>query len=137
VVTLAVLAGGFDPMPSAESEVRSPDVATGGDAAPATCDADPDPPAPDDHAPATTFDRERDRALRELLERTELAPGQSLRGEVWFAAKPLRQLMSAESSGEGYGITAAPPHAPSDYALTLRTPDALGGQEIEYSVAAR
>lgn len=136
VVTLAVLAGGFDPMPPAEAEVRSPDASDGGDAAPASCDPDPGPPA-DGRASATGFDRERERSLRELLERTELAPGQSLRGEVWFAAKPLRQLVSGESSGEGHGITATPARAPSDHALTLRTPDALGGQEILFSVAAQ
>ena len=92
---------------------------------------------PDPHwVPVSEFDRERDWSMRELLQQVELAPGQSVRGEVWFQAKPLKRLLGTDPS-PGNGITATPPRAPSDYALTLRTPDALGGQEIQYSVATQ
>jgi len=76
-------------------------------------------------------------ALTGLLQRTELAPGESARGEIWFPAWPLRRVVGSGATTEtGSGITATPPRAPSDHALTLRTPEALGGQEIDYSISA-
>jgi hypothetical protein len=135
VVTLAVLAGDLDPIPPAEAVGQNAGFSNESTTSQASA-AEPDlQQAPDDRATATTFERDRQRSLRELLQRTVLAPGQSLCGEVWLPAKPLRRMLGAESSGHGHGITATPAPAPSDYALTLRTPDALGGQEVEYSVA--
>ena len=134
VVALAILAGDLDAIPPPEAEDQDPGFRNG--SAPCTstqaCVAEP---APDDRGPASEFERTRQRSLSELLQRTELAPGQSIRGEVWLPAKPLRRMVSAESAPHGHGITATPAPAPSDYALTLRTPDALGGQEVEYSIA--
>jgi hypothetical protein len=75
-------------------------------------------------------------ALRDLLARTELAPGQSVRGELWLPAWPLRRMVDADTQPDhGSSITATPARAASDHALTLRTPDGLGGQEIDYSIA--
>jgi len=135
VVALAVLAGTIDPAPNQDSAYEDPGYApgTGGCVAPQTSAEDPDP-QPVKWVPVSDFDRERERSMGELLQRTELQPGQSVRGEVWFPAKPLRRLLGSSPS-PGHGITAAPPRAPSDHALTLRTPEALGGQEIVYSIA--
>jgi len=89
-----------------------------------------------ERAQSAELRRSCERAARELLARTELAPGQSLRGEVWLPAWPVRRVTEPEASGENPSITAGPARARSDHGLTLRTPDALGGQEIEYSVCA-
>jgi hypothetical protein len=126
VVALAVLAGDVDPIPPAEAEEQNAgfsNESTTSQARASESDLQQD------------FERVRLRSLRELLQRTVLAPGQSLRGEIWLPAKPLRRMLGAESSPHGHGITATPAPAPSDYALTLRTPNALGGQEVEYSIA--
>ena len=136
-VALTVLGGDLVPAPPAETQVESPGYASGSCTQPETSDAGPDPPPAHDDWEASNFDRERARSIRDLLEPTELAPGASVSGEVWLPAKPLRKVLGAESSDLGHGITARPAPAPADYALTLRTPDALGGQEIEYSVAAQ
>jgi hypothetical protein len=92
-----------------------------------------------EHAQDAEHRRSCQRALARLLSRTELAPGESLRGEVWFPAWPLRRAIDADTPPEYHdSISTAPgpPRAPSDHALTLRTPEALGGQEIDYSISA-
>jgi hypothetical protein len=124
VVALAVTVADLDPVATAE------DVYEGG---------------PEDryqqavaveHAEAAEHRRACERSLRDLLARTELAPGQTVRGELWFPAWPLgRVLNSAPSASYEWSITALPSRSPSDHALTLRTPDGLGGQEIDYSIA--
>lgn len=125
VVALAVSSAAFDPPPVGEAEYRG-----------ITGDRDPDEGATG-RAEVMEFRRECERSVHELLQRTELAPGASARGEVWLPAAPLRRAVGGEPSPPDAGsITATPARAPSDYALTLRTPAALGGQEIEYSVAA-
>lgn len=137
VVALAVLAGTIDASPNQDSAYEGPGFASGSHAHawPENCPAEPDAQlAPDDRTPAPDFERERDRAIRALLPYTELAPGQTVRGEVWLPARPLRKVLD-EWSG-GHGITATPPSARADHVLTLLTPDELGGQEIDYSIAA-
>jgi len=136
VVALAVLAGTIDASPNQDSAYEDPGFRGGTDpgAMPASCPARPDlQPAPDERAMATSFEYERGRSIRDLLPRMELAPRQSVRGEVWLPARVLRKVLVSESGG--HGITATPPRARTDHALTLRTPDALGGQEIDYSIA--
>ena len=137
VVALAVLAGSIDASPNQDSAYADASD-TGSSSADGTSEdsAEEVDPQPVKWVPPSEFDRERDRSLSELLQRVELPPGQSVRGEVWFAARPLRRLLGSAPSS-GHGITATRPRAPSDHALTLRTPDALGGQEIQYTVAAR
>jgi len=137
VVALAVLAGSIDASPNQDSAYADASD-TGGSSADGTSQdsAEEVDPQPVKWVSPSEFDRERDRSLSELLQRVELPPGQSVRGEVWFAARPLRRLLGSAPSS-GHGITATRPRAPSDHALTLRTPDALGGQEIQYTVASR
>ena len=139
VVALAVLAGTIDAAPNQDSACMDPGFASGSGPCVmpqgSTVDVEPEP-VRDERTPATEFERERDRSIRDLLARTELAPGQSVRGEVWLTARPLRKVLGSEWSEHGHGITATPPGARADHVLTLRTPDALGGQEIDYSIAA-
>lgn len=71
-----------------------------------------------------------------VLRRTTLAPGESVRGDLWLPTWPVSRAVGPAPSESGdLSITAKPARARSDHALTLRTPDALGGQEIEFSVA--
>ena len=58
-----------------------------------------------------------------LLGRTELAPGGSVRGRLWFPAKTLRRVIHPESPDQRRHI---------EYGLTLQAPAALGGQQIDY-----
>jgi len=80
--------------------------------------------------------RARELCLQALLPRTTLAPGAIVRGELWMPVWPLRKAVGSGSPESSWSITAAPAHAPADCGLTLRTPAALGGQGIEYSVTA-
>jgi hypothetical protein len=68
--------------------------------------------------------RARERSIQHLLRHLALAPGESVRGELWLPARPVGRAMGSEPSGR----------VSSFHDITLRTPDALGGQEIEYSV---
>jgi len=82
---------------------------------------------------------ERDHLPWILLHRTRLGPGESVRGELWFDARPLFRALGREPSDEprsDWGITATPTHAPVQFALGLRAPAAAGAQEFEYFVSA-
>jgi hypothetical protein len=82
---------------------------------------------------------ERDLLPEVLLHRTELAPGQSVRGELWFDARGLLRVMGTEQSDEPrseWSITSTPPRTPARYALRLRAPAVTGAPEIEYFVCA-
>ena len=80
--------------------------------------------------------RAREMCLQALLPRTTLAPGASVRGELWLPAGPVYKAVGAAPAENELSITAAPARPPADHGITLRTPDVLGGQEIEYSVSA-
>jgi len=80
--------------------------------------------------------RAREMCLQALLPHTTLAPGASVRGELWLPAWPVYKAVGSAPSENDLSITAAPARAPADHEITLRTPDALGAQEIEYSVCA-
>jgi hypothetical protein len=99
-------------------------------------------------SPTSVFEPDRDRwglrrsdagrALDEspvtLLQATELPPGRSVRGEIWFSARELRRVLGPRTFNKLAGdmrITAGPRRA-ADCALTLQAPAVLGGQEIDY-----
>lgn len=135
VVALAVLAGTIDASPNQDSaSLEDPGFSGASDRINLPANHPPLQPTADDPAMASSFDSERERSIRALLPLTELGPGQSVRGEVWLPARALRKVLGSESAG--HGITATPPRARTDHALTLRTPDELGGQEIDYSIAS-
>jgi len=69
--------------------------------------------------------------LGRLLRRTELAPGRSVRGEVWVPAWSLREAIRLTPTR----VASAAPGA--DCQVTLHTPRELGGQEVEFAVASR
>lgn len=73
-----------------------------------------------------------------LLHRTELAPRQQVRGELWFPARALRRVLgprSVEVPDREWSITqSVDRRRDAPCAITLRAPDALGGQEIDYFV---
>jgi hypothetical protein len=76
----------------------------------------------------------RERLPQTLLQRVELAPGGSVRGELWFPAKPLWQAMGPPPSGfeSEHRITSTPGRRDVECALTLAAPATLGGQRIDY-----
>jgi len=92
---------------------------------------EPPPPPP----PPPNPRRMRDRYVVRLLQRVLLAPGESVRGDLWLPAGPVRKAIEPGASASEMSITATSPRALSDHGLTLRAPDELGGQEFEYSVA--
>ena len=96
-------------------------------------------PAPDPHV-SRRADAVRvlERLPQTLLGRTELAPGASVRGELWFPAHALRRSIQPEPADEHapteWSITSGsrPRRRHVEYGLTLRAPAALGGQQIDY-----
>jgi hypothetical protein len=90
-----------------------------------------DPPPP----PWPDPSRLRDRCVVRLLQRVTLAPGETVRGDLWLPAAPVRKAIDPTASAGEMSITALGPPAIPDYGLTLRAPAELGGQEFEYSIA--
>jgi len=95
-------------------------------------------PAPDPHvARRAEAVQALERLPRRLLDRTELAPGTSVRGGLWFPVRALRRVIQPEPAGEDaaseWSITSSRPQRRNvQYGLTLRAPAALGGQQIDY-----
>ena len=86
------------------------------------------PPPPDP-------DGARERYVARLLQRVALAPGASVRGDLWLPAKPVMKAIEPGASASELSVTAPSPRKLPDHQLTLRAPAELGGQEFEYSVA--
>ena len=76
----------------------------------------------------------RDRNAKALLRATDLAPGATVRGEIWMPAWPVRKAAGPEEPTDDQSITAPKKHVPAFHDLTVRVPAAVGGQEFEYSI---
>ena len=79
--------------------------------------------------------RMRARFAFRILPRVTLAPGESVRGDLWLPAEPVRKAIGSTAAASEMSITATGPRAIPDHGLTLRAPVELGGQEFEYSIA--
>jgi hypothetical protein len=69
-----------------------------------------------------------------LLRRTELAPGESVRGELWLPAWPVLRALGPERSEDSFDITATHTRPSAGFGLTLHAPASLGAQSIVYSL---
>jgi hypothetical protein len=75
-----------------------------------------------------------EQTAKALLRVTDLAPGATVRGELWLPAWPVSHALGPEEPVDD-GITAPKPHAVTYQGLTLRVPPVVGGQEFDYSIA--
>ena len=84
---------------------------------------------------AKTDQRILDQAAKRLLRVTELAPGATVRGELWMPAWPVKHAVGPEKMANDPSITLPKQHAATYQGLTLHVPAEVGGQEFDYSIA--
>src|SRR4030095_650986 len=60
-----------------------------------------------------------------LLRRTELAPGESVRGELWLPAWPVLRALGPERSEDSFDITATHTRPSAGFGLTLHAAASL------------